>query len=79
MEKELGEEGKFLWLGQLSSEEEAEKWYNLGVEVLLRLSESVTEEEKRGVVREKISEVYCSLIELYLTDLWYSISVKESD
>src|SRR5579859_4120135 len=70
-EKELGEEGKFLWLGQLSSEEEAEKWYNLGVEVLLRLVDTITEEEKKGAVREKISEVYCSLIELYLTDLWY--------
>jgi tetratricopeptide (TPR) repeat protein len=70
-EKELGEEGKFLWLGQLSSEEEAEKWYNLGVQVLLRLIDAITEEEKIKPVKEKISEVYCSLIELYLTDLWY--------
>jgi len=71
VERELGEEGKFLWLGQLSSEEEAEKWYVLGVEVLVRLVDGIAEDEKRQSVREKISEVYCSLIELYLTDLWY--------
>ena len=71
LETELGEEGKFLWLGQLSSEEEAEKWYLQGVEVLLRLLGLIAEDEKKRVVREKISEVYCSLIELYLTDLWF--------
>jgi hypothetical protein len=70
---EAGEEGKFLWLGQLSSEEEAEKWYNLGADALIRFLETTTDEEKRRPIHHKISEVYCSLIELYLTDLWYSL------
>src|SRR5579859_3862686 len=68
---EPGEEGKFLWLGQLSSEEEAEKWYNLGVEALNKFLESTEDERQKKAIQEKISEVYCSLLELYLTDLWY--------
>lgn len=72
---EAGEEGKFLWLGQLSSEEEAVKWYTRGAETLLRLVDTITDDEKRKPIHEKISDVYCSLIELYLTDLWYSSSI----
>jgi tetratricopeptide (TPR) repeat protein len=76
---EAGEEGKFLWLGQLSSEEEAEKWYNLGADTLIRFIESTTDDEKRKPIHDKICEVYCSLIELYLTDLWYHFISKAND
>jgi tetratricopeptide (TPR) repeat protein len=65
-----GEEGKFLWLGQLSCGEDAEKWYTMGVECLLRLRDVTAEDDKRKYLDEKICQVYCSLIELYLTDLW---------
>jgi hypothetical protein len=69
---EAGEEGKFLWLGQLSSEEEAVKWYNRGVDTLLQLVGTIAGDKQRKPIHQKISEVYCSLIELYLTDLWYA-------
>jgi tetratricopeptide (TPR) repeat protein len=76
---EAGEEGKFLWLGQLSTEEEAEKWYNLGANALIQFIESTTDDEMRKPIHDKICEVYCSLVELYLTDLWYRRIGKAND
>jgi len=71
---ELGEEGKFLWLGQLSTEEDAEKWYLKGVEMLQHILERTREEEHRRRIREKVCDVYCSIVELFLTDLWFYYS-----
>ena len=67
---ELGEEGKFLWLGQMSTGEEAERWYLKGVETLQRVLEKSTNEKEQKLIYEKICDVYCSIIELFLTDLW---------
>ena len=67
---ELGEEGKYLWMGQLSSEEESEKWYMRGIEVLQGILERTTNDEQRTKIREKLCTSYCSVTELFLTDLW---------
>lgn len=68
---ELGEEGKFLWMGQLSSEEDSQKWYLKGVEVLQGILERTMDDEQRTTIREKLCTSYCSVTELFLTDLWY--------
>ena len=68
---ELGEEGKFLWMGQLDEGDQAEKWYLKGVDVLLHLLEKTTEDDQRKRIGDKLCSTYCSLIELFLTDLWY--------
>jgi len=67
---ELGDEGKYLWMGQLSADETSEEWYLKGIEVLQRIL-GQTVESKQKIVHEKTCDVYCSLIELFLTDLWY--------
>lgn len=67
---EFGDEGKYLWLGQLSTAEEAVDWYTKGTEILLRILDRVKVKEEQKVKR-KLCEIYCSLVELYLTDLWY--------
>lgn len=69
---DLGEEGKFLWLGQLSTEDDAEKWYLKGIEVLQSILQRFTSEEQRKLIHEKMRDVYCSLVELFLTDLWFA-------
>ena len=68
---ELGEEGKFLWMGQLDEGDQAENWYNKGVEILQHLLETSPDDNQRKRIREKLCSTYCSLIELFLTDLWY--------
>jgi len=68
---ELGEEGKFLWMGQLDEGDQAEEWYAKGVDVLHHLLEKSTDDDQRKRIRDKLCSTYCSLIELFLTDLWY--------
>lgn len=68
---ELGEEGKFLWMGQLDEGDQAEKWYVKGVEILQHLLEKSIDDDQRKRIRDKLCSTYCSLIELFLTDLWY--------
>jgi len=68
---EPGEEGKFLWLGQLSEGEESQGWYLKGIEMLRQILESTGDENIQGRARDKLSQSYCSVVELYLTDLWY--------
>jgi tetratricopeptide (TPR) repeat protein len=68
---ELGEEAKFLWMGQLSTGEESQEWYLRGIEVLQRILEGTTDDEQRKKIKEKLSTGYCSVTELFLTDLWY--------
>jgi tetratricopeptide (TPR) repeat protein len=70
VEFEVGEEGKFMWLGQLSEGEEARGWYLRGIEVLKQIREDTNDEGVQKKVGEKLSESYCSVVELYLTDLW---------
>ena len=67
---EPGEEGKFLWLGQLSEGKESEGWYLKGIAILQRILESTEDENIRARARDKLCESYCSVVELYLTDLW---------
>jgi len=74
---QLGEEAKFLWLGQLSEDEESEGWYLQGISTLENIinNKNTMEEDDgdslRKIVHEKLCNCYCNLIELYLTDLWY--------
>jgi hypothetical protein len=68
---ELGEEGKFAWLGQMSTAEEAEKWYLRAIDTLKILLEKSSDDIRRKIIHRKICVVYCSLVELFLTDLWY--------
>jgi tetratricopeptide (TPR) repeat protein len=65
-----GEEGKFLWLGQLSEGEESQTWYLKGIEILKRIVEIAEDENAQKKARNKLCESYCSVVELYLTDLW---------
>ena len=66
----IGDEGKYAWLGQMSTEYEAEGWYMRAVSTLQELMERASDENERKLINGKICAVYCSLIELFLTDLW---------
>jgi hypothetical protein len=68
---ELGEEGKFFWLGQMSSEEDSERWFLQGIEVLQEILGRTADGTVQRLIHEKLSDGYCSLIELFLTDLWF--------
>lgn len=68
---ELGEEGKFFWLGQMSSGEEAERWFLQGIQVLQQVLGRTTDDIVQRLIHGKLSDSYCSLIELFLTDLWF--------
>lgn len=56
---------KYLYLGQLTEGLESVGFYNQAVEIMKGL---VTEDETSGVGYRDISNVYCSLAELYMTD-----------
>jgi len=56
---------KYLYLGQLSEGAEAIKFYNTAIDIMKR---TVTEDESSGVSNRDISNVYCSLGELFMTD-----------
>jgi hypothetical protein len=59
-----GDEAKFQWLGQLSTGQEAVEWYLKGTEVLKVLA------QQDSFYRVQLSTTFCSLVEIYLTDLW---------
>src|SRR5579862_7313018 len=73
---EFGDEAKYLWLGQLSTAEEAVAWYMKGADVLVNVLNKY-EGEAVLHIKRKLSTTYCSLVELYLTDLWYTSSLSE--
>jgi len=69
----------YLYLAQMREGEEALNTYQKGIEQLMHIvegiSEDVTDENDDklvAVTRKKICSVYCSMAELYLTDLCYS-------
>ena len=81
---------KFLWLAQLSEEggEESVRWFERGVEVLRREIGDLEERlgGVKGVGREEIEEALeekrrkiagalCGIVEVYMTDLSYVISL----
>ena len=69
---------KYLYLGQLSAGEEAISLLTKGIQIMsqsLDISEgvqgaSVMVMEDGGVTRDELSNAYCSLAEVYLTDAW---------
>ena len=73
---ELGEEGKFLWLGQMSSGDDSERWFLRGIGTLENILGKTTDETQRKHVSERLCNCYCSLIEIFLTDLWWDLLVS---
>ena len=71
---EVGEEAKFLWLGQLSNGETSQKWYLRGIDVLQGILTRTADNELQTKIKiqEQLCSGYCSVTELYLTDLWYT-------
>jgi len=66
---------KYLYLGQLSEGTEALKFYN---EAINLMKEVVTEDETSGVGKRDISNVYCSIAELYMTDCCMEEGAEQS-
>lgn len=66
---EFGDDAKYSWLGQLSTGLEAVEWYKKGQDVLLKVLEKVADEQELEV-KKRLSVTCCSIVELYLTDLW---------
>lgn len=72
-----GEKGgfeKFLWLGQLTGSREGLEFYQKGIECLKRDintagPEKIDTSEIR-FKRKKLSDAFCAMIEIWMTDLW---------
>ena len=64
---------KYLYLGQMASGEEATQALSKGIEILAaeldQMSGEATDEEMQEQ-RDAIAAAFCSLAEVYLTDLW---------
>jgi len=65
---------KYLYLGQLSEGVEAVKFYNEAIDIM---KGTVTEDESSGVGNRDISNVYCSLAELFMTDCCMEENAEE--
>jgi predicted Zn-dependent protease len=62
---------KWFYAAQLLQGEEAEKYLNEGIAYLRQeLQQYQEEEEEFYRIRKQICDAYCSLGELYMTDLW---------
>jgi len=66
---------KYLYLGQLSQGPEALKFYHQAIDIM---KATVTEDESSGVGNRDISNVYCSIAELYMTDCCMEEGAEQS-
>jgi len=66
---------KYLYLGQLSQGSEALKFYHQAIDIM---KATVTEDESSGVGNRDISNVYCSIAELYMTDCCMEEGAEQS-
>jgi len=66
---------KYLYLGQLSQGGDAVKFYEKAIVIMKSI---VTEDESQGVGKRDISNVYCSLAELYMTDCCMEEGAEQS-
>lgn len=65
---------KFLWLGQLTGGREGISYYELGVNGLKREISNAgnnVNTPDMAFKRKKLSDAFCGVIEIWMTDLWY--------
>ena len=74
-----------MYLGQMSSGREAVDYFKRGVDLMLKAdcptaacSSSAKISDKDAALATDVSNAYCSMAEIYLTDLW-SVSSLHSD
>ena len=68
---------KYLYLGQLLAGEEAASNLGRGIELLAAQAAEVAQDphgdgDELAAINRDIAEAFCSLAEVYLTDLWYA-------
>lgn len=67
------EEGhsKYMYLGQLTSGQQAVNYFSKGIEIMSRkLEGDGSAAVSASVTREDVSSAYCAMAEVYLTDSW---------
>jgi DNA primase len=72
-----------LYLGQLLSGEEAANNLGQGIELLAAQAAEVAQDphgnpDELTAINREIADAFCSLAEVYLTDLWYECPVHFS-
>lgn len=67
------EEGpdKYLYMAQLHEGRCALEYYEKGLELLLKMLGEGAEGAKQGVLKQRVCMAYCSVAELFLTDLCF--------
>ena len=63
----------YLYTGQLCMEQEALQAYQSGIQSLETCLDIAMDEETEKTLRQKLSGAYCTVAELYLTDLCYDV------
>mmetsp|Transcript_10694 Transcript_10694/g.15647 ORF Transcript_10694/g.15647 Transcript_10694/m.15647 type:complete len:297 (+) Transcript_10694:12-902(+) len=60
---------KFMLLGQMSTHKKAIQHFQKGIQILLKMHSHTKQEALKKSIEENIAEGYCSIAEIYLTDL----------
>ncbi|KAJ1724825.1 hypothetical protein LPJ53_000961 [Coemansia erecta] len=69
---------KYMYLGQLSVELEAVKYFQLGIDAMQRdLSELPQDGEMAATLRRKMAEAYVAMTEIYLTDCCFEADAEK--
>ena len=61
---------KWFYLAQLLSNKESLQAYEQGISLFTQLLSNTTEEESSKMMKEQVCGAYCSIAELFMTDLW---------
>ncbi|KAJ2226771.1 hypothetical protein H4R99_006236 [Coemansia sp. RSA 1722] len=68
---------KYMYLGQLSVELEAVKYFQLGINAIKRdLDEMPQDSEPAAVLRRKVAEAFVAMTEIYLTDCCFEADAE---
>ena len=73
---------KYMTLGQLNSGMEALKYYEMGIKILQNETQNIQKERKLSKeesfnIRTELSNAYCSVAELYLTDCCFENNAEQ--
>lgn len=67
---------KWLFLAQLQSGKESVATYERAIGVLCAQAEAREDAEERRIMQKQIVKAYCSIADIFLTDLWYGLTLS---
>ncbi|PVU98539.1 hypothetical protein BB559_001484 [Furculomyces boomerangus] len=76
IEPEEGHE-KYLYLGQMSTEHEAIKYFEKGIHILKKMIDKSSIDTELADYKRKVAEAYISMTEIYLSDLCFENDAEQ--